>query len=182
MTTIIRRGSMIASDSRYLNKVQGSSIVHSIYGGAKFFILPEKTAVVAISGAVSTPAGVKQLLRYARAVVHALHVGEDLPNLASEEDFKEDYTVMIATKKYTVVCEAVKDEETGLCPITTTMANVPVIIGSGTGFIPACELYDTNKAVVDLVRYGYISDELSGGDVHAFDLTLLNDYPEEDVK
>lgn len=170
---------MIASDSRYLNKIQGCEITHSIYGGAKFLVLPEKTAVVAISGALTTPSGVKMLLEYSRAIVHALHVGEDIPKLDMDDKFKENYTVMIATKKYTVVCEVVNSPEDGIYSFSVNNANVPVIIGSGAGFIMASDLYNTNIAVADLVRSGYILDELSGGDVHVFDLSLLKDYPNE---
>lgn len=175
MTTIVRKDNWIASDSKFI--IHNSGVPKIIYGGSKFYILPEKTAVVAISGTVASSNAIKNILQIVRTLVQCLHTGEEIPDFKQITGMPPTFAIMVATKKHTAIYDKEPEAE-GDFNFRVSLSNFPVIIGSGEGFVGSSILFDPKQTAITLVENAYRLDELSGGDIYKFDLNKLVDLPE----
>lgn len=169
MTTIVRKGSMIASDSKFVNTF-GTQHAHVYYRGEKFYILPEGTAVIGLSGTITNRASFNKMIGLVRSTILAMETNETLPEDYSPETNGDDASIMVATKSYTLIGRIV---EGNISTWTELAKDTPTIIGSGSGCIMTNDLINPSSTAVDVVRSIMDFDNLSGGKIYTFDLNNL---------
>lgn len=178
MTIIARKDNFIASDSKFIIH-RNDDVLSVYYRGEKYYLLPEKTAIVGFSGEITNNRVFDKLIEYTRAVLLRLSTGEDL-NDGDPTSFDipdRIGEVMVCTKELTLL--GVIDDR----PLQWVKYNPqqPVSIGSGSLFIELNWVAEQERTAMDLVEHALLYDELSGGDINYFDLNELHDIPKIEV-
>lgn len=183
MTTIIRQGDFIYSDSRYGSYYGGFPIVSD--GPCKLYLAPNNKAVIGMAGAYS-PAipydlitamvdrAIEELQKYPNSnmmIAEELHEyyrkkrkeGED----TDDDDDTHDYQLLICTLKGTFIFNCIGDITMDFYHNRSTQ----FAIGSGAMYYTPFRSVDI--PIEEKFKIIYESDNNSGGTVHAFNLNQL---------
>lgn len=170
MTTIVSKNGWIASDSRYLLDVSATRCL-AYNGEQKFFILPNRQAVVAFSGSIVDENTFDRLLNEVYNVI-ARYLTKEPLNDHDDTDSRISKNfigvIMVATADFTLSAEV---GETVVW--THNHKHQPVVCGSGTKYISGKTLLDPNTMPSFLVAEAMRYDEMTGGDIYCFDLSKL---------
>lgn len=182
MTTIIRQGDFIYSDSRYGMYHGGFRVVND--GPTKLHLAPNGKAVIGMAGSyeASIPydlltrmidAALLELEKYPNSsmqIAEELHEYYKAKRKRDEDDDDadtHDYQLLICTLKGTFVFNCIGDMTMDIYHNRST----PFAIGSGAMFYTPFR--DLDIPIEDKFKIIYESDTNSGGIVYAFDLKQL---------
>lgn len=182
MTTIIRKGDYIYSDSRYGSYYGGFAIAEK--GPSKLFISDNKDAVIGMAGEYSATIPfdlIKNMVAHAIVELQKypnsnMRIADELSEYyrmkreATKENDDTDnhtYQLLICTLKGSFVFNCINDN-TG---DSYNNSHASIAIGSGSAYYVPFRNID--MPIEDLFKIIYTSDNCSGGAVNAFDLKQL---------
>lgn len=171
MTTIIRKGNIIASDSLYVVNTGPDKHTTQFFKG-KFFILPEKTAIVGISGEVRSEGEFDKVLLDIRNLLAKEYLGLDFEE--TEDTNKPLIQVLVATKELTMTRHYFVEKDYSIFRDTDG-----VVIGGGASILHGGKLLDDTTHPLELLELVTRRDRSTNGDFFYFDLNKLADYPKE---
>lgn len=182
MTTIIRQGDFIYSDSRYGSFYGGFPITAD--GPGKLYLAPNKQAVIGMAGvyAASIPydliarmvdRAIVELQKYPHSnmmiadELHEYYRNKRNADAEKEDSQPHDYQLLICTLKGTFNFNCINDDIADIYHNRSTS----FAIGSGAPFYTPFR--EVNIPIEEKFKIIYESDPNSGGSVHAFDLNQL---------
>lgn len=179
MTTIVRYGNHLISDSRYLNLRGVSVITHE--GPAKFFKHPTGKGIIGISGGISNYHVWKSIeADFSQALIDLDNYPEQMPNfdnilrLISNSGDETSVIqrgdagvphILIATKDWTVTILIDSDSNKKIKPVIGIYsAKELVAIGSGADFV-SIQLTKINskRSLIEAMTIAGRGDPLTGG-------------------
>ena len=187
MTTVIREGNMVYSDSCW-GKSMGSPRVRS-YGISKLFINTSKSVLIGFTGSVPesnvcsvmTTELLPMVEMYLKnwLTLDPLFIENYLSGYfkklkKADKDYDEHFLLIFFTKDCTVWI-TVRVRDTAKVYLRVYPGTTKVSFGSGSNwYVPNM---DKDIPIVEKFQYIYRLDPNSGGDINAFDLNTLKEIP-----
>ena len=177
MTSILRVGDYVASDECFFTDVTVHMAI-KVPRGAKFYALPEQTAIVAITGEFKSEAIFEKVLQEVRNTLLRHYMGEENPT-QTLEGISEIGGILILTRDASLIGRIEMREELNW---TSYPVDRAVVMGSGEDFVDLNLVATPFKEGEEMERIHALMysiwrmDPVSGGDIYAFNLTGLKPF------